>query len=194
MGLRPSILIGYLVLAIALASSAQQPAPTQPPTSQTPASPPIIKSQARIVLLDSVVTDKKGNYIRDLTAKDFRVWEDNKEQRITSFSMGDDPAAPDYSQKKYMVLFFDTSTRDFLNQVTVRQAAEKFIDANVTPNRQMAVVDFGSALRVAQNFTSDADRLKKAVADLSDSSQSGMTGVKELDLVRALRFALASLA
>jgi VWFA-related protein len=208
MGLRPSVLIGYMVLAIALAATSQQATPptgttsaanpAQPPqtgqTDASPATPPIIKSQVRAVLVDSVVTDKKGNYIRDLTAKDFKVWEDNKEQQITSFSAADDPAAPDYSQKKYMVLFFDTSTRDFLNQVLVRQAAAKFIDANVAPNRQIAVVDFGNSLRVAQNFTSDAERLKKAVADLSDSSQSGMTGIKELDLVRALRFALVSLA
>jgi hypothetical protein len=91
MGLRASLLIGYLVLAIALAS-AQQTAPPQ--TGQTPAAPPIIKSQVRVVLLDSVVTDRKGNYVRDLTVKDFKVWEDNKEQQITSFSTGDDPAAP----------------------------------------------------------------------------------------------------
>ena len=115
MGLRhPSVLIGCIVLAIALAASAQQPA--QPQTSQTPPGPPVIKSQARVVLLDSVVTDKKGNYIRDLTAKDFKVWEDNKEQQITSFSRADDPTAPDYSEKKYMVLFFDTSVRDFLRK------------------------------------------------------------------------------
>ncbi len=217
----PVVLIASMRLAMGLAiwslmapnviARAQQstPAQTGSVTAGSPAQPPqtgpthdsakddsapVIKSEVGVVLVDSVVTDKKGNYIRDLTAKDFRVWEDNKEQRITSFSMADDPAAPDYSQKKYMVLFFDTSTRDFLNQVVVRQAAAKFIDANVAPNRQMAVVDFGSALRVAQNFTSDADRLKKAVADLSDSSQSGMTGIKELDLVRALRFALVSLA
>jgi len=209
MGLRhPSVLIGYMVLAIALAANSQQSTPAENgSTSASPAQspqtgrandssapPPIIKSQVRAVLVDSVVTDKKGNYIRDLTAKDFRLWEDNKEQQITSFSMGDDPAARDYSQKKYMVLFFDTSTRDFLNQVMVRQAAAKFIDANVAPNRQIAVVDFGSSLRVTQNFTSDAERLKKAVADLSDPSQTGMTGVRELDLVRALRFALVSLA
>ncbi len=222
MGLRhPVVLIASRCLAFALAiwslmapnaiARAQQstPAQTGSITSGSPAQPPqtarthdsanddsapVIKSEVRVVLVDSVVTDKKGNYIRDLTAKDFRVWEDNKEQRITSVSMGDDPAAPDYSQKKYTVLFFDTSTRDFLNQVVVRQAAAKFIDANVAPNRQMAVVDFGSALRVAQNFTSDAERLKKAVADLSDSSQSGMTGIKELDLVRSLRFALVFLA
>ena len=137
------------------------------------------------------MTDKKGNYIRDLTAKDFRVWDDNKEQRITSFSMGDDPAAPDYSQKRYLVLFFDNSTRDFLNQAVVRQTAARFIDANAAPNRQMAVVDFAGSLRVAQNFTSDADRLKKAVADLQPSSSMAM---RELDLVRALRFALVALA
>ncbi|MGA7928823.1 MAG: VWA domain-containing protein [Candidatus Sulfotelmatobacter sp.] len=215
----PLVLIGSIGWAIALATCsltvphaiaiAQQAAPGQDSgtTSASPAQPPqagrtddsakglpVFKSEVRVVLVDSVVTDKKGNYIRDLTANDFRVWEDNKEQRITSFSMGDDPAAPDYSQRKYLVLAFDTSTRDFLNQVVVRQAAAKFIDANVAPNRQMAVVDFGSSLRVAQNFTSDADRLKKAVADLSDSSSAGMTGMRELDLVRALRFALTSLA
>jgi len=215
----PLVLIGSMGLAIGPAASSlpvphaiarvqpDTPAQTGSTTSGSPAQPPqasrtddsakgvpVIKSEARVVLVDSVVTDKKGHYIRDLTAKDFRVWEDNKEQQITSISMGDDPAAPDYSQRKYLVLFFDTSTRDFLNQVVVRQAAVKFIDANVAPNRQMAVVDFGGSLRVAQNFTSDAERLKKAVADLSASSQSGTAGMRELDLVRALRFALTTLA
>ncbi len=217
MGFRhPSTLIGSISLAIALAGwsltapdaivRAQQatPPPDSSPTSASPAQPPqagpandsakglpVIKEEVRVVLVDSVVTDKKGNYIRDLTAKDFRVWEDNREQRITSFSMGDDPAAPDYSQKRYLVLFFDNSIRDFLNQTVVRQTAAKFIDTNAAPNRQMAVVDFSGSLRVAQNFTSDADRLKKAVADLQPSSSMAM---RELDLVRALRFALVTLA
>jgi VWFA-related protein len=204
----PSVFIGYLVLATALAASAQQATPptsnpasaspaNPPQTAQpdvSPATPPIIKSQVRVVLLDSVVTDKKGNYIRDLTAKDFKIWEDNKEQQITSFSTGDDPAAPDYSQKKYMILFFDTSVRDFLNQAMVRQEAEKFIEANVSPDRQIAVVDFSNTLRVAQNFTSDAARLKKAVEALSGSSAVPMSGMNELDAVHALRFALTTLA
>ena len=36
--------------------------------------------------MDAVVTDKKGAYVHDLEAKDFKVWEDNKEQQIKSFS------------------------------------------------------------------------------------------------------------
>src|ERR1700683_743693 len=220
MGFRhPLILIGSIALAVALAawsltvpnaivraqqttpaqdSSPASASPAQPPqtgrANDSSAAPPIIKSQVRVVLLDSVVTDKKGNYIRDLTAKDFKVWEENKKQKKTSFSRADDPAAPDYSEKKYMVLFFDTSVRDFLNQVMVRQEAEKFIAANVASNRQIAVVDFSSALRVTQNFTSDAARLKKAVEDLSGSSSIPMSGMNELDAVHALRFALTALA
>jgi VWFA-related protein len=211
------VLIASMCLAIGLATwslavphasartqQATTPAQTGSTTSGTSAQPspagqtddsakgvPVIKSEARVVLVDSVVTDKKGNYIRGLTAKDFRVWEDGKEQRITSFSIGDDPAAPDYSQPRYLILFFDNSVRDSGNQAMVRQIAAKFIDANAAPNRQMAVVDFGGSLRVTQNFTSDAGRLKKAVADLPQSSSGGM---KELDLVRALRFALAAVA
>ena len=46
----------------------------------------IIQSETRLVLVDTVVTDKKGNYLRDLTQKDFKVFEDNKEQTIVSFS------------------------------------------------------------------------------------------------------------
>ena len=34
----------------------------------------------------SIVTDKKGNFIPNLTAKNFRLFEDNVEQKITNFS------------------------------------------------------------------------------------------------------------
>src|ERR1039457_6926975 len=40
----------------------------------------VIRSETRVVLVDAVVTDKKGNYIHGLTAKDFKVLEDRKEQ------------------------------------------------------------------------------------------------------------------
>src|SRR3979490_890521 len=72
--------------------------------------PTVIQTETRLVLVDAVVTDKKGNYLRDLTTKDFRVWEDSKEQTIKSFSFEADAAGPNKGQKRYMVLFFDNST------------------------------------------------------------------------------------
>ena len=50
---------------------------------QTPVeSGAVIRAETRLVLVDAVVTDKKGDYVHDLTIKDFKVWEDNKEQNI----------------------------------------------------------------------------------------------------------------
>ena len=70
----------------------------------------VIQTETKLVLVDAVVADKKGSYVTDLTQKDFRVWEDNKEQSIKTFSFEADPASPNNGQKHYLVLFFDTST------------------------------------------------------------------------------------
>src|SRR5579864_7420573 len=129
----------------------------------------VIRAQTRLVLVDAVVTDKKGNYIRDLTQKDFRVWEDNKEQTIKSFSLESDDTAPANAQKHYLVLFFDNSSMTPGDQVQARQAATKFIERNAGPNRLIAIIDFTGGVRVAQNFTSDPERLKKVVADVKFS-------------------------
>src|ERR1035437_10402089 len=53
-------------------------------TAQT--KPVVITTETRVVLVDAVVTGHSGNYVSDLTAKDFHVWEDNKEQTIANLS------------------------------------------------------------------------------------------------------------
>ena len=45
-----------------------------------------------MVLVDAVVTTKTGAAVRDLTAKDFHVWEDGKPQTIQSVSFVADPS------------------------------------------------------------------------------------------------------
>src|SRR5438270_14047743 len=153
------------VYAQAVQTQATPEPPTQPPPADAQAaSQGTFKAQTKLVLVDSIVTDKKGNYIRDLKQKDFRIWEDNKEQEVKSFSYESGNASPNNPMKRYLVLFFDNSTMEFGDQAAARQAATKFIDDNAGPNRQMAVVDFGGTLRVTQNFTADTDRLKKVVA------------------------------
>src|SRR5271154_682223 len=119
----------------------------------------VIRTEARVVLVDAVVTDKKGGYVRDLKQKDFRVWEDNKEQTINSFTFEADAASPANDRKHYLVLFFDNSTSSPQDQTYARAAAIKFIDSNAGKNRLMAIVEFSGGLRVTQNFTDDTDRL-----------------------------------
>jgi VWFA-related protein len=147
-------------------------AQAQQPVTEASAGDTTIHKETRLVLVDTVVTDKKGTYIRDLTAKDFKVWEDNKEQPIKSFSFEENTASPDKAQKRYLVLFFDNSTMDAGDQMRARQAAAQFIDANAAPDRLIAVVDFGGTIHIAQNFTADASRLKQVVAGLKTSAVS----------------------
>ncbi len=146
----------------------QEPAQQPAPQAQTAA--PSIKTESRAVRVDVIVTDKKGNYIHDLKAEDFRVYEDNKEQPVTNFSFGADPQLSPALQRRYMVLFFDNSTMDLSDQPQARAAASKFIDENAGPDRVMAVVDFGGSLKIEQNFTGDAVRLKQAVQNLRTSA------------------------
>ena len=150
-------------LAVASAALAQQAEP-----QVTGNSTPTITKETSLVLVDTVVTDKKGAYIKDLKQSDFRVWEDNKEQPINSFSFESDPASSD--RKHYMVMMFDNSTMNLSDQAKARDAALKFLDANTGANRYIAIVDFGGTLRVAQNFTTNADRLKKVVREIKFSA------------------------
>ncbi len=166
-------LVVFLVclgLGAAQQEQVQQQQPSQP--QATSGEIPVIKSEARLVLVDAVVTDKKGNYIPDLTQKDFHVWEDDTEQTIKSFSFGN-WAQPERDQARYLVLFFDNSNMTGAEQVRAREAATKFIAANAAPNRYMAVMDFGGTLHVAQNFTGDAERLAQVVKDVKFSSVAG---------------------
>ncbi len=140
-----------------------------------------MRAQSRVVRVDVIVTDKKGKYVHDLTAKDFHVFDNDKEQTIVNFSFGSENSSAS-SDRHYMILFFDDATMGISDQPRARQAALKFIDANAGPDRVMAVVDFTGALRIVQNFTADADRLKKAAATFkssalaSDDSISGSGG------------------
>src|SRR5713226_2446893 len=149
-----------------------QPAPPPPQAASSAEQQPAvgIKKESKLVLVDSVVTDKKGNYIRDLTQNDFKVFEDNKEQPVSTFSAGADTAVQANGQRRYLILFFDNSTMAAPDQIQARSAATKFIAANAGPDRLMAVVDFGGSLRIVQNFTANADVLLAAVSGVKSSS------------------------
>src|SRR5579864_7493737 len=104
--------LGLSALAQPLAAqgSPQESAPQEQaaPAASAPAEQQpgvVIKKESRLVLVDAVVTDKKGNYVRDLAEKDFKVYEDNKEQPVASFSAGTEAAAPAQgnAQKHYLI-------------------------------------------------------------------------------------------
>jgi VWFA-related protein len=66
--------------------------PPQPPQPDRSSSQDFtLHSEARLVLLDVSVKDRKGGFVADLTKDDFTVLEDGRPQQITIFDNGDVP-------------------------------------------------------------------------------------------------------
>lgn len=156
-------------LTFLIAAACLQAAPPQ----KQPQASAVIRSETRVVLVDAVVTDKKGAYVHDLSAKDFRVWEDNKEQTIQSFVLESAKPAPGAeAHTTYVALLFDYAAMDAGDQILARQAGAKFIDANTGPDRLMAVATFDNGFRIEQGFTANAGRLKDVLTGAKASTVS----------------------
>jgi VWFA-related protein len=173
--LRATVGLGaVLFLGGNLQLRAQEPAalPAPPPAPNAADQQPVvvIRKESKLVLVDAVVTDKKGNYVHDLTQNDFKVYQDNKDQQVSTFSTGAETATQANGQKRYLILFFDNSTMGAPEQIQARGAATKFIEANAEPDRLMAIVDFGGSLRIVQNFTANAALLRAAVSGVKGSA------------------------
>src|SRR5260370_36528025 len=102
---------GLMFLVPALSLGQGQPAPPPPQAAATAEQQPVvvIKKESKLGLVDSVVTDKKGNYIRDLTQNDFKVFEDNKEQAVFTFSTGADVASQGKGGRRDLSSVFEQS-------------------------------------------------------------------------------------
>ncbi len=180
------------------------------PGQETGSGRAVIRSETRVVLVDAVVTDKKGAYVRDLKTKEFRVWEDNKEQTITNVGFQADAAGPAV-QKGYLILLFDNATMDVLGQTEAKQAATRMLSLEGAEDRMTAVAAFNRTIGIVQNFTGDAERLTQAVAKIppamgrprisaaaapggSRSPGAGLNDAVEIDMARSFLLSLADLA
>ena len=162
-----------LVLVIAVCFGSRTALAAQQPTQQPTAATTTIKAESRLVLVDVIVTDKKGEYIHNLEQKDFKVWEDDHEQNIKTFSF-EEGAATGESAKTHLILFFDDDSMKVADQGRARAAAAKFLDTNAGPGHYFAVIDYAGTMRVTQNFTDDAARLKQVVSEAKLSTTSNL--------------------
>jgi VWFA-related protein len=151
-----------------------------PPITEN--APTVIKTESNLVLVDVIATDKKGNYVNNLEKKDFHVFQDNAEQPISTFSHETEDLSNAPGHQHYMVLFFDDSTMDANLQAYARQQAVKFVEGTASPNRLMAVVDYGGTLQIAQNFTADGELLKRAVSGVKFSALHPNAGATDWKL------------
>jgi VWFA-related protein len=127
-----------------------------------------------VVEVSIVATDAKGARAEGLTAADFRVWDDGKEQTIASFEKLDSQTnlAPTglppntYSNRignqgqpqVLSMILLDAIHTDWISQNYARWAMETIL-GQIEPGERVAIYAIGRDLRVIHDFSSDRQSL-----------------------------------
>ena len=118
-----------------------------------------IKLRTELVTVDATVTDKNGNFIRNLKAEDFAVYEDGQLRKLDFFEATEETAL---TRPLAVVFALDTSGSIKPEEVDrQRLAAESFIKL-VRPESIFAIVAFNTEARVVQDFTNDPKKISQA--------------------------------
>ena len=128
--------------------------------------------EIELVNLDVVVTDKKGNFIPNLTAKNFRVFEDKVEQKISNFS-------PTNAPLTIVILVEFANTLAFWYDDVVTPTAG-FIQL-LRPDDWAALVAYDLRPEILSDFTQDKREL------FAGLSRMRIPGFSETNLFDALK-------
>lgn len=143
-----------------------------------------LQLNARLILLDVVVTDANGKPVDDLTEKDFQVFEDGVKERVRSVeppsahalpaaSLGSgatqvfDPAQPaSFGLSPVTVLLLDEVNTRFVDSSFARRQIHDYLAKQpallAQPTNLLSVYD--GHFKQLQTFTRDRDALLKALA------------------------------
>ncbi len=147
-----------LLLTLSALVQAQQPTPPLPGTAQTVeevGNGDIVRITANLVSVPVTVINRQGQYVVDLQQKDFRIYEDGKEQQIAHFNNVDRPFS--------VALLIDTSgsTAPFLDQI--KGAAKAFIEQLRPADTVRPVYFHGEIKSLTKAGTNDRRALSSAI-------------------------------
>ena len=118
-----------------------------------------LKLSADLVTVDAAITDRAGNFIRNLKAEDFAVYEDGIPQRLDFFEANQEAAL---TRPIAVVFAIDNSGSIKPEEVAKQREATEGFMRLVRPESLFAVVAFQYKPRVVQDFTSDPKKISQA--------------------------------
>jgi len=197
-------LSGYVPLVLILLPFVFTSFQTQRPSASA-SQEPIIKSEVRIVLVDVVVTQGKGEPVAGLRKEDFQVSEDGRPQTVSFFEEHKFaapkpvtlPAMPPNVFTNYPaiknsdavnVLLLDSLNTQAVDQSYVREQMIQYL-ANAKPGVRLAIFTLGSRLRMVRGISADPAGFSAAVED----RQSGATPQAMRQLATPMQIATDSL-
>jgi VWFA-related protein len=171
--------------AIAAASPPQDPAPQEQTNENQPT--PHLKVTSNLVVVRVVVRDAQGKPVEGLQKEDFKLFDRGKEQTIAQFEAGSSVATKTNSAEaasqgqvqalppspalpgKFLALYFDDLNTSETDMAYARDAAGRYLSANVQPQDRVAIF---TSEKMLTDFTSDSKQIRDALAKLHSSPQA----------------------
>ena len=145
-------LLHFLLLILSLSNQftfAQTPKPE---------SEEVLKIDTQEVMLPVTVRDRSGNFVTGLKATDFKIFEDNSQQPISSFSLR--------QLTVNVILLIDTSSSVTKEIEDFKNAAQNF-GAKLNPTDQLSLIKFDDKVELIMDWTANRNALKRGLNRLS---------------------------
>ncbi len=152
-GLRVSCLAALLTGGV-MAQQATTPPATEPKPAPVVQTGPPIKVSVNEVIVPVTVTDEKGRFVSDLEEKDFRVFDEGKEQQISFFTR-------ERNQPVVVGFLVDMSNQQRLHWAKFLEAAQELVLTLLPGDEKYSgyLISYSSDAELVVNTTSDPEPL-----------------------------------
>lgn len=156
-------LIHMCKLGVTLALAAGLSAPAGP---QEPQQGPALKSSVNLVNLFATVRDKSKRIVGDLKQEDFKVYEENQEQKVAFFSK-------EVTLPITLGLLIDTSGSEQERLGAEQEAATRFLERVMRKGDEAMVISFDLDVDLLADFTDDRAQIERAINKARIGAVSG---------------------
>jgi VWFA-related protein len=139
------------------------PQPFTPPSKTSEEDGPVIRSTVQVVLVPTLVLNRKGVTISGLRVNDFTLFDNDKPQKIDR-----DVAFLPLS----LVICIQRSADVEVMLPKIRKIGNVLHDQLVGQGGEIAVVSFDHRIETLQDFTNDPDLINQAVAKIKPGGQN----------------------
>ena len=124
-----------------------------------PVRQPIFRARIDLVTVGVTVTDRRGNFVTDLTPDDFEIIEDGRKQTITYFARGDEATSSPPLHRRPAV----RHERQHGRGHQARALGRRPVPEHLSDAEDMTLVDFDTEVRVAKYRQRDFPRMVERI-------------------------------
>jgi VWFA-related protein len=186
-----------MILALAAAAplfAQRKPAEPEPPRL-------VENIDVRIINVDVVVTDRRGNFVTGLKKEDFEILENGVPKTISNFyevegtraknviadevggrvtEPAPEPAAPAEEMKRRIIFYVDNLSLNPFNRNRVFTQMKEFVKTAMRPGDEAMIATYNRSMKVRVPFTRDHAQITSIIDSLAKESGMGMAGRSEV--------------